>query len=59
LRFYAVLEWRKKQLKKMLLYEGAFLLRRVLIIFLFLLMALVALFAYRKKMLFNPWEIFR
>ncbi|MDI9471312.1 MAG: FtsX-like permease family protein [Dethiobacteria bacterium] len=48
----------EKQLKKMLLYEGAFLLRRVLIIFLFLLMALVALFAYRKKMLFNPWEIF-
>jgi putative ABC transport system permease protein len=48
----------EKQLNKMLLYEGAFLLRRVLIIFFFLLMALVALFAYRKKMLFAPWEIF-
>lgn len=46
------------QLKKMLLYEGGFLLRKVLLIFSVLLVALVALFAYRKKMLFAPWEIF-
>jgi putative ABC transport system permease protein len=46
------------QLKKMLLYEGGFLLRKVLLIFFLLLMALVTLFAYRKKMLFAPWEIF-
>jgi putative ABC transport system permease protein len=48
----------QKQLKQMLLYEGSFLLSRVLIIFFSLLMALVAFFAYRKKMLFAPWEIF-
>ncbi len=46
------------QLKKVLLYEGGFLLRKVLLIFSVLLVALVALFAYRKKMLFAPWEIF-
>jgi putative ABC transport system permease protein len=46
------------QLKKMLLFEGGFLLRKVLLIFSVLLVALVALFAYRKKMLFAPWEIF-
>jgi putative ABC transport system permease protein len=46
------------QLKKMLLYEGGFLLRKVLLIFSVLLMALVTLYAYRKKMLFAPWEIF-
>jgi putative ABC transport system permease protein len=47
----------EKQLKGMLLYEGVFLIRRVLLIFLLLLMALVTLYAYRKKMLFAPWEI--
>ena len=48
----------ENQLKKMLIYEGGFLLRKVLLIFSVLLVALVALFAYRKKMLFSPWEIF-
>jgi putative ABC transport system permease protein len=48
----------EQQLKKMLLYEGGFLLRKVLLIFSVLLVALVTLFAYRKKMLFAPWEIF-
>ncbi len=47
----------EKQLKGMLLHEGIFLIRRVLLIFLLLLMALVTLYAYRKRMLFAPWEI--
>lgn len=48
----------EQQLKKMLFYEGGFLLRQVLLIFFLSLIALVTLFAYRKKMLFAPWEIF-
>jgi putative ABC transport system permease protein len=47
----------EKQLKGMLLHEGIFLIRRVLLIFLLLLTGLVTLYAYRKKMLFAPWEI--
>jgi len=47
----------EKQLKGMLLHEGIFLIRRVLLIFLLLLMALVTFYAYRKRMLFAPWEI--
>lgn len=46
------------QLKKMLLYEGGFLLHKVLLIFFLSLMVFVTLFAYLKKMLFAPWEIF-
>jgi putative ABC transport system permease protein len=48
----------EQQLKKMLFYEGGFLLRKVLLIFFLSLIALVTLFAYQKRMLFAPWEIF-
>jgi putative ABC transport system permease protein len=48
----------EQQLKKMLFYEGGFLLRKVMLIFFLSLIALVTLFAYQKRMLFAPWEIF-